>query len=88
MATTVALTTALQLITPPLMRGRMAAAFVLLGTVVGMGVGPLLIGILSDHVFKRRLGIGAVNGGSGYRWLGRFPHSYAVYAFSGSHDDN
>jgi MFS family permease len=49
--------TALQLMTPALMRGRMIAIYLLCITLVGMGVGPLLIGMLSDHVFPAKGGL-------------------------------
>src|SRR3546814_2979842 len=43
--------TALQLMAPPRMRGRVIAIYLLFVTLVGMGIGPLLIGVLSDHWF-------------------------------------
>lgn len=49
--------TALQLMTPPRMRGRMIAIYLLVVTLVGMGIGPLMIGILSDHVFPYPKGL-------------------------------
>jgi MFS family permease len=45
--------------TPPRMRGRMIAIYLLVVTLVGMGVGPLMIGILSDHVFPTKSGLGS-----------------------------
>lgn len=49
--------TALQLMTPPRMRGRIVALYLLVVTLVGMGIGPLMIGILSDHVFSAKSGL-------------------------------
>jgi MFS family permease len=49
--------TALQMMTPPLMRGRIIAIYLLIITVIGMGVGPLAIGLLSDHVFIQPTGL-------------------------------
>jgi MFS family permease len=49
--------TALQLMTPPRMRGRIIAIYLLVVTLVGMGVGPLTIGLLSDHVFTAKTGL-------------------------------
>lgn len=60
--------TALQLMTPPRMRGRMIALYLLVVTMVGMGIGPLMIGILSDQVFTAADGLG---------------ESMAVVAFTG-----
>ena len=49
--------TALQLMTPPRMRGRIMAIYLLVVTLVGMGLGPLLIGIFSDNVFTAKTGL-------------------------------
>lgn len=49
--------TAMQLMTPPRMRGRMMAIYLLFITLIGMGVGPLAIGLLSDHVFPGPKGL-------------------------------
>jgi MFS family permease len=43
--------TMVQLLTPPAMRGRAMALYLLVATLLGMGLGPLVIGLLSDHVF-------------------------------------
>lgn len=48
----------LQLLTPSRMRGRMMALYLLVVTLVGMGLGPLFIGLLSDHVFEGRQAFG------------------------------
>lgn len=49
--------TALQLMTPARMRGRIIAIYLLVVTMVGMGLGPLIIGILSDNVFTVQTGL-------------------------------
>lgn len=49
--------TTLQLVTPPLLRGRMMALYLLIITIVGMGLGPLLIGLLSEHAFPGPKGL-------------------------------
>ena len=49
--------TALQLMTPSRMRGRIIAIYLLVVTLVGMGLGPLMIGILSDNVFPYKQGL-------------------------------
>lgn len=41
--------TTIQVLTPPRMRGRMYALYLLFATLIGMGLGPLLIGLLSDY---------------------------------------
>jgi MFS family permease len=51
--------TALQLMTPALMRGRIIAIYLLVVTMVGMGLGPLMIGVLSDNVFTAKTGLAA-----------------------------
>ena len=48
---------ALQLMTPARMRGRMISVYLLVVTLVGMGIGPLMIGILSDQVFTDKAGL-------------------------------
>lgn len=49
--------TALQLMAPARMRGRVIAIYLLFVTLVGMGIGPLMIGILSDHAFPAADGL-------------------------------
>src|SRR3546814_15679282 len=39
------------------MRGRVIAIYLLFVTLVGMGIGPLLIGVLSDHWFTAADGL-------------------------------
>ncbi len=43
--------TTVQLLAPPSMRGRAMAIYLLVVTILGMGLGPLVIGLLSDHVY-------------------------------------
>jgi len=43
--------TTVQLLTPATMRGRAMAMYLLVVTLLGMGLGPLIVGLLSDHVF-------------------------------------
>lgn len=43
--------TSWQVIAPPSLRGQLTAAFVLVGAVVGAGLGPLSVGLLTDYVF-------------------------------------
>lgn len=47
-----------QVLVPSLLRGRVSALYVLLVNLVGLGVGPVTIGLLSDRVFS---GAGAVS---------------------------
>lgn len=44
--------TTLQLLTPARLRGRMMALYLLFVTLVGMGIGPLAVGVLSDTGFE------------------------------------
>lgn len=43
--------TTVQLLAPATMRGRAIAIYLLVVTLLGMGLGPLVVGLLSDHVF-------------------------------------
>lgn len=43
--------TTVQLLTPATMRGRAIAMYLLVVTLLGMGLGPLAVGLLSDQVF-------------------------------------
>lgn len=47
-----------QVISPSAVRGRMAAAYLLVLIIVGNGLGPWTIGILNDHVFGSEAKIG------------------------------
>lgn len=52
-------TTAVQHLVPPPMRATASATFLLINNLVGLGVGPLLIGGLSEH-FKATYGVDAL----------------------------
>jgi MFS family permease len=43
---------ALQIITPPAMRGQMTAWYLVLFSVVGNGLSPWIIGLMTDHIFR------------------------------------
>lgn len=47
-----------QLLTPSSMHGRMMAIYLFCVTVIGMGIGPLLTGALSQHLFGSETGLG------------------------------
>jgi MFS family permease len=49
----------LQLMTPPVARGRMAALYLLVFTVFGYGIGPVGIGWCNDHLFGGAKGVGS-----------------------------
>jgi hypothetical protein len=51
------ITAGLQLITPPLLRGRMSALFFLCVSLAGIGFGSLIVGLITDHVFADRSAI-------------------------------
>jgi MFS family permease len=40
-----------QVLVPPLVRGRVSAVYVLVVNLVGLGIGPVVVGSLSDHLF-------------------------------------
>ena len=44
--------TAIQLLVPNRARAQVTALYITLTTLVGLGVGPLVIGLMTDHVFK------------------------------------
>ena len=48
---------AIQLLTPPEFRARAAALGLVFGNVLGLGIGPLLVGLLNDNVFTDATGI-------------------------------
>jgi MFS family permease len=48
------ITAGLQLITPPLLRGRISALFFLCISLAGIGIGSLIVGLITDHVFADR----------------------------------
>jgi MFS family permease len=45
--------TALQLIVPNRVRAQASALYITLTTLIGLGVGPLVVGLMTDHVFSR-----------------------------------
>jgi MFS family permease len=49
-------TTAVQHLAPQRMRATASASFLLINNLIGLGVGPLLIGVVSDHL-KGRYGV-------------------------------
>lgn len=52
--------TLLQIITPPELRGRITALFLLINIGIGMGLGPTLVGALSSHGARLPVALGAV----------------------------
>ena len=49
----------IQAVSPQFARGRMAAVYLLLLTIVGSGLGPWSIGLLTEHVFRDDARVGA-----------------------------
>ena len=49
---------ALQLITPAPLRGRMSALYLVVVNILGLGLGPLAVGLATDHLFGNDLAIG------------------------------
>ncbi|PQZ84807.1 MULTISPECIES: MFS transporter [unclassified Brevundimonas] len=48
----------LQILTPATMRGRMTAIYLLVANMAGMGLGPLIIGFVSEHLFDGPTSLG------------------------------
>ena len=48
----------LQILTPATMRGRMTAIYLLVANMAGMGLGPLIIGFISEHLFDGPTSLG------------------------------
>lgn len=46
---------ALQIMAPARMRGQLTAVYFFVQSLIGMGIGPTTVGILTDHVFKNPL---------------------------------
>ena len=44
--------TAIQLITPNRARAQLTAVYITITTLVGLGLGPLVVGIMTDYVFR------------------------------------
>jgi MFS family permease len=51
-------TASLQVIAPPHLRGQVSSLYLLTGTLLGNGLGPTLIGWLTDHVYHDRALVG------------------------------
>lgn len=49
---------AVQLLTPPELRGRIMSVFLVMFSVVGVALGPPLVGLLTDHVFHDQAMVG------------------------------
>lgn len=49
---------ALQLMTPPHLRGRVSAVYMIVNNAVGLGLGPLLVALATDHIFDDTLAVG------------------------------
>ena len=52
------LTSTLQILSPDRMRGRIVAIYLILAYLVGAGMGPLFVGLMTQHVFGGPLGLG------------------------------
>jgi MFS family permease len=50
--------TVVQLITPDSVRGQMAAVYTFTCNMVGLGLGPTVVGLLTDHLFHNRAQLG------------------------------
>lgn len=50
---------ALQVITPAFMRARMTAAYLFTDAIIGLGLGPTLVGFATDFVFRSEAALGA-----------------------------
>jgi MFS family permease len=48
----------LQQVTPGRMRGRVSAIYVLLSNLIGLGLGPPMVALATDHVFSRQSAVG------------------------------
>ncbi len=50
--------TSLQLLTPPGLRGRLSGLYVFCTNMVGAGLGPLIVAMMTQHVFQDRAKVG------------------------------
>jgi len=50
--------TSLQLLTPPSLRGRLSGLYLCCTNMVGAGLGPLIVAMLTQHVFHDRAKVG------------------------------
>jgi MFS family permease len=83
------LNAALQFITPHQMRGQITALFLFVFNVIGFGLGPILVALFTDYVFKAESQVGlsiAATGlilgplGTFVIWLGMKPYGRSVAA--------
>ena len=83
------LNAALQFITPHQMRGQITALFLFVFNVIGFGLGPILVALFTDHVFKAESQVGlsiAMTGlilgplGTFVIWLGMKPYGRSIAA--------
>jgi len=49
--------TALQLIVPNRARAQVSAMYITMTTLIGLGVGPMIVGLMTDHLFPEPTGI-------------------------------
>ncbi len=79
----------LQMLAPAHLRGQMGAAYLLVSSLLGAGLGPLLIGVVTEHVLGDPMQVGtsvALVVGSGgligalLLWTGRHAYRHAVIA--------
>jgi MFS family permease len=52
------LTAALQIVTPARMRGQVSAIYLFVAGIIGLGIGPTLVGITTDFVFGDDMAVG------------------------------
>ena len=83
------LNAALQFITPHQMRGQITALFLFVFNVIGFGLGPILVALFTDYVFKAESQVGlsiATTGlilgplGTFVIWLGMKPYGRSIAA--------
>ena len=53
-----AATTGLQIITPPHLRAQVSAVYIMCANLIGFGIGPMLIGLITDYVYRRPEAVG------------------------------
>jgi MFS family permease len=49
---------AVQLIAPDPLRGRLAASYIFVSNIIGQGLGPLAVGFVTEHLFGSQLLLG------------------------------
>jgi MFS family permease len=81
------LNAALQFITPHQMRGQITALFLFVFNVIGFGLGPILVALFTDYVFKAESQVGLSIAATGFIlgplgtfviWLGMKPYGRSV----------